>query len=125
MQRKRKIFKELTNKQKEQITVEFHLRTLSSMARKFNVSKTTIHLVVTDYFKKKRIDVTGLTVTEIMTKYNCTMSNALRLRMKFEQPMYGSVYFGQVKEAIYSNEDEMLIPSYSVKDLTGWEAEQL
>jgi hypothetical protein len=36
--------------------------------------------------------------------------------------MPGTLYFGQVKEAIYSNEDEMMIPSYSVKDLKGWEA---
>jgi hypothetical protein len=53
------------------------------------------------------------------------MGKAITLRMKFDKPLGGKVYFGQVKEAIYSNEDEMIIPSYSVKDLQGWEAEQL
>jgi hypothetical protein len=118
----RKTFKQLTDAEKEQITVEFHLKTLEAMSKKFNVSKSTIQQVVTNFFKDKRIDVTGLSVTEIMDKYKVTMGKAITLRMKFDKPLGGSVYFGQVKEAIYSNEDEMLIPSYSVKDLKGWEA---
>jgi mRNA deadenylase 3'-5' endonuclease subunit Ccr4 len=118
----RKTFRQLTDVEKEQITVEFHLKTLEAMSKKFNVSKSTIQQVVTNFFKDKRIDVTGLSVTEIMDKYNVTMGKAITLRMKFDKPLGGSVYFGQTKEAIYSNEDEMLVPSYSVKDLKGWEA---
>ena len=121
----RKTFRQLTDDEKEQITVEFHLKTLEAMSKKFNVSKSTIQQVVTNFFKDKRIDVTGLTVTEIMKKYKVTMGKAITLRMKFDCTMHGSVYFGQVKEAIYSNEDEMLIPSYSVKDLKGWEASMI
>ena len=121
----RKTFRQLTDAEKEQITVEFHLKTLEAMSNKFNVSKSTIQQVVTNFFKDKRIDVTGLSVTEIMDKYKVTMGKAITLRMKFDCTMHGTLYFGQVKEAIYSNEDEMLVPSYSVKDLTGWEAAQL
>jgi hypothetical protein len=115
----RKTFRQLTDAEKEQITVEFHLKTLEAMSKKFNVSKSTIQQVVTNFFKDKRIDVTGLSVTEIMDKYKVTMGKAITLRMKFDKSLGGSVYFGQVKEAIYSNEDEMLVPSYSVKDLKG------
>jgi hypothetical protein len=118
----RKTFKQLTDAEKEQITVEFHLKTLEAMSKKFNVSKSTIQQVVTNFFKDKRIDVTGLSVTQIMDKYKVTMGKAITLRMKFDKPLGGNLYFGQVKEAIYSNEDEMMIPSYSVKDLKGWEA---
>ena len=121
----RKTFKQLTDAEKEQITVEFHLKTLEAMSNKFNVSKSTIQQVVTNFFKDKRIDVTGLSVTQIMDKYKVTMGKAITLRMKFDCTMHGTLYLGQVKEAIYSNEDEILIPSYSVKDLQGWEAEQL
>jgi hypothetical protein len=121
----RKTFKQLTDAEKEQITVEFHLKTLEAMSNKFNVSKSTIQQVVTNFFKDKRIDVTGLSVTQIMDKYKVTMGKAITLRMKFDCTMHGTLYLGQVKEAIYSNEDEMLVPSYSVKDLQGWEAEQL
>jgi hypothetical protein len=115
----RKTFRQLTDAEKEQITVEFHLKTLEAMSKKFNVSKSTIQQVVTNFFKDKRIDVTGLSVTEIMDKYKVTMGKAITLRMKFDCTMHGTLYFGQVKEAIYSNEDEMLVPSYSVKDLQG------
>jgi hypothetical protein len=117
----RKTFRQLTDAEKEQITVEFHLKTLEAMSKKFNVSKSTIQQVVTNFFKDKRIDVTGLSVTQIMDKYKVTMGKAITLQMKFDKPLGGSVYFGQVKEAIYSNEDEMIIPSYSVKDLKGGE----
>ena len=115
----RKTFKQLTDAEKEQITVEFHLKTLEAMSKKFNVSKSTIQQVVTNFFKDKRIDVTGLSVTQIMDKYKVTMGKAITLRMKFDKPLGGNLYFGQVKEAIYSNEDEMMIPSYLVKDLKG------
>jgi hypothetical protein len=115
----RKTFRQLTDAEKEQITVEFHLKTLEAMSNKFNVSKSTIQQVVTNFFKDKRIDVTGLTVTQIMDKYKVTMGKAITLQMKFDKPLGGNLYFGQVKEAIYSNEDEMIIPSYSVKDLQG------
>jgi len=118
----RKTFRQLTDDEKEHITVEFHLKTLEAMSKKFNVSKSTIQQVVTNFFKDKRIDVTGLTVTQIMDKYKVTMGKAITLQMKFDKPLGGNLYFGQVKEAIYSNEDEMLVPSYSVKDLQGWEA---
>ena len=89
------------------------------MSDKFNVSKSTIQQVVTNFFKDKRIDVTGLSVTQIMDKYKVTMGKAITLQMKFDCTMHGTLYFGQVKEAIYSNEDEMIVPSYSVKDLRG------
>ena len=115
----RKTFRQLTDDDKLQISVQFHLQTLERMSDKFNVSKSTIQQVVTNFFKDKRIDVTGLTVTQIMDKYKVTMGKAITLRMKFDKPLGGNLYFGQVKEAIYSNEDEMLIPSYSVKDLKG------
>lgn len=115
----RKTFKQLTDAEKLQISVQFHLQTLERMSYKFNVSKSTIQQVVTNFFKDKRIDVTGLSVTEIMDKYKVTMGKAITLRMKFDCTMHGKVYFGQVKEAIYSNEDEMMIPNYSVKDLKG------
>jgi hypothetical protein len=115
----RKTFRQLTNEDKQQIAVQFHLQTLKRMSDKFNVSKSTIQQVVTNFFKDKRIDVTGLSVTQIMDKYKVTMGKAITLRMKFDKPLGGSVYFGQTKEAIYSNEDEMIIPSYSVKDLKG------
>jgi hypothetical protein len=121
----RKTFRQLTDEEKLQISVQFHLQTLERMSDKFNVSKSTIQQVVTNFFKDKRIDVTGLSVTEIMDKYKVTMGKAITLQMKFDCTMHGTLYFGQVKEAIYSNEDEMLVPSYSVKDLTGWEAAQL
>jgi hypothetical protein len=121
----RKTFKQLTDDEKQQIAVQFHLQTLERMSYKFNVSKSTIQQVVTNFFKDKRIDVTGLSVTEIMDKYKVTMGKAITLRMKFDCTMHGTLYFGQVKEAIYSNEDEMMIPSYSVKDLKGWEASMI
>jgi hypothetical protein len=121
----RKTFKQLTDDEKQQIAVQFHLQTLERMSYKFNVSKSTIQQVVTNFFKDKRIDVTGLSVTEIMDKYKVTMGKAITLRMKFDCTMPGTLYFGQVKEAIYSNEDEMMIPSYSVKDLKGWEASMI
>lgn len=121
----RKVFRQLTDEEKQQIAVQFHLQTLDRMSDKFNVSKSTIQQVVTNFFKDKRIDVTGLTVTQIMDKYKVTMGKAITLQMKFDKPLGGNLYFGQVKEAIYSNEDEMLIPSYSVKDLQGWEAAML
>jgi hypothetical protein len=115
----RKTFRQLTDEEKLQISVQFHLQTLKRMSDKFNVSKSTIQRVVTNFFKDKRIDVTGLTVTQIMDKYKVTMGKAITLQMKFDKPLGGNLYFGQVKEAIYSNEDEMMIPSYSVKDLKG------
>jgi hypothetical protein len=115
----RKTFRQLTDAEKQQIAVQFHLQTLDRMSVKFNVSKSTIQQVVTNFFKDKRIDVTGLSVTQIMDKYKVTMGKAITLQMKFDKPLGGKVYFGQVKEAIYSNEDEMIIPSYSVKDLKG------
>jgi hypothetical protein len=117
----RKTFRQLTDAEKEQIPVEFHLKTLEAKSKKFNVSKSTIQQVVTNFFKDKRIDVTGLSVTQIMDKYKVTMGKAITLQMKFDKPLGGNLYFGQVKEAIYSNEDEMIIPSYSVKDLKGGE----
>jgi hypothetical protein len=115
----RKTFKQLTDAEKLQISVQFHLQTLKRMSDKFNVSNSTIRLVVTNFFKDKRIDVTGLSVTQIMDKYKVTMGKAITLQMKFDKPLGGNLYFGQVKEAIYSNEDEMMIPIYSVKDLQG------
>jgi hypothetical protein len=115
----KKTFRQLTDAEKLQISVQFHLQTLERMSDKFNVSKSTIQQVVTNFFKDKRIDVTGLTVTQIMDKYKVTMGKAITLQMKFDKPLGGNLYFGQVKEAIYSNEDEMIIPSYSVKDLQG------
>ena len=118
----RKTFRQLTDAEKLQISVQFHLQTLERMSDKFNVSKSTIQQVVTNFFKDKRIDVTGLSVTQIMDKYKVTMGKAITLQMKFDKPLGGNLYFGQTKEAIYSNEDEMLVPSYSVKDLQGWEA---
>ena len=119
----RKSFKQLTNADKEQIAVQFHLQTLERLSYKFNVSKSTIDLVLTDFFNKKRIDVTGLSVTEIMTKYNVTMGKAITLQMKFDKPLGGSIYFGLVKEAIYSSEDEMLVPEYNFNRLS--ESEKL
>ena len=119
----RKSFKQLTNDEKEQIAVQFHLHTLERLSYKFNTSKSTIQLVVTEYFNKKRIDVTGLSVTEIMTKYKVTMGKAITLRMKFDKPLGGNLYFGQVKEAIYTNEQEMLIPEYNFNGLS--ESEKL
>ena len=119
----RKSFKQLTNADKEQIAVQFHLQTLERLSYKFNVSKSTIQLVLTDFFNKKRIDVTGLSVTEIMAKYKVTMGKAITLRMKFDKPLGGSLYFGQTKEAIYSSEDEMLIPEYNFNGLS--ESEKL
>ena len=119
----RKQFKQLTNDEKEQIAVQFHLHTLERLSYKFNTSKSTIQLVVTEYFNKKRIDVDGLSVTEIMTKYKVTMGKAITLRMKFDKPLGGNLYFGQVKEAIYSSEDEMLIPEYNFNGLS--ESEKL
>jgi hypothetical protein len=118
----RKTFRQLTDAEKLQISVQFHLQTLERMSDKFNVSKSTIQQVVTNFFKSKRIDVTGLSVTEIMDKYKVTMGKAITLRMKFDKPLAGSLYFGQVKEAIYSNESDCMHASYSVKDLKGWEA---
>ena len=114
----RKSFKQLTNDEKEQIAVQFHLQTLEAVAKKMNVSKSTIQLVVTEFFNKKRIDVTGLGVTEIMEKYGVTMGKAITLRMKFDKPLGGRLYFGQTKEAIYSSEDEMLIPQYNFEGLS-------
>ena len=114
----RKSFKQLTNDEKEQIAVQFHLHTLERLSYKFNTSKSTIQLVVTEYFNKKRIDVDGLSVTEIMTKYKVTMGKAITLRMKFDKPLAGSLYFGQVKEAIYTSEDEMLVPEYNFNGLS-------
>ena len=119
----RKSFKQLTNDEKEQIAVQFHLHTLERLSYKFNTSKSTIQLVVTEYFNKKRIDVDGLSVTEIMTKYKVTMGKAITLRMKFDKPLAGSLYFGQVKEAIYTNEQEMLVPEYNFNGLS--ESEKL
>jgi hypothetical protein len=119
----RKSFKQLTDADKQAIAVQFHLQTLERLSYKFNVSKSTIQLVLTDFFNKKRIDVTGLSVTEIMTKYNVTMGKAITLQMKFDKPLGGSIYFGLVKEAIYSNEQEMLIPEYNFNELS--ESEKL
>lgn len=119
----RKSFKQLTNADKEQIAVQFHLQTLERLSYKFNVSKSTIQLVLTEFFNKKRIDVTGLSVTEIMTKYNVTMGKAITLQMKFDKTLGGSLYFGQTKESIYSSEDEMLIPEYNFNGLS--ESEKL
>jgi len=114
----RKSFKQLTNADKEQIAVQFHLQTLERLSYKFNTSKRTIQLVVTEFFNKKRIDVTGLSVTEIMTKYNVTMGKAITLQMKFDKPLGGNLYFGTTKEAIYTNEQEMLIPEYNFNGLS-------
>lgn len=119
----RKSFKQLTNDEKEQIAVQFHLQTLEGLSKKMNVSKSTIQLVVTEFFNKKRIEVDGLSVTEIMTKYKVTMGKAITLRMKFDKPLGGSIYFGQVKEAIYPKEQDMLIPQYSFEGLS--ESEKL
>ena len=114
----RKTYKQLTDADKQAIAVQFHLHTLEAVAKKLNVSKSTIQLVVTEFFNKKRIDVTGLSVTEIMTKYNVTMGKAITLRMKFDKPLGGNLYFGQVKEAIYTSEQEMLIPEYNFNGLS-------
>jgi hypothetical protein len=114
----RKSFKQLTDADKQAIAVQFHLQTLERLSYKFNVSKSTIDLVLTDFFNKKRIDVTGLSVTEIMTKYNVTMGKAITLQMKFDKPLGGNLYFGLVKEAIYTSEDEMLIPEYNFNGLS-------
>lgn len=114
----RKIFRQLTNAEKEQIAVEFHLKTLEAMSKKFNVSKTTIHQVVTNFFKDKVIDVTGLSVTEIMDKYNVTMGKAVTLQLKFSRPLAGSLYFGMDKEAVYSSESDMIIPEYNFEGLS-------
>ena len=119
----RKSFKQLTDADKQQIAVQFHLQTLEAVAKKLNVSKSTIQLVVTEFFNKKRIDVTGLGVTEIMEKYGVTMGKAITLRMKFDKPLGGNLYFGLVKEAIYTSEDEMLIPEYNFNGLS--ESEKL
>ncbi len=119
----RKSFKQLTNDEKEQIAVQFHLQTLERLSYKFNTSKSTIQLVVTEFFNKKRIDVDGLSVTEIMTKYKVTMGKAITLRMKFDKPLGGSIYFGQVKEAVYPSEQDMLIPEYNFNGLS--ESEKL
>jgi len=119
----RKMFKQLTDADKQAIAVQFHLQTLERLSYKFNVSKSTIQLVVTEFFKSKRIDVTGLGVTEIMEKYGVTMGKAITLQMKFDKPLGGNLYFGLVKEAIYTSEDEMLIPEYNFNGLS--ESEKL
>jgi len=114
----RKMFKQLTDADKQAIAVQFHLHTLEAIGDKFNVSKSTIQLVVTEFFSKKRIDVTGLGVTEIMEKYGVTMGKAITLQMKFDKPLGGNLYFGLVKEAIYNTEQEMLIPEYNFNGLS-------
>jgi mRNA deadenylase 3'-5' endonuclease subunit Ccr4 len=114
----RKTYKQLTDADKQAIAVQFHLQTLEWLSKKLNVSKSTIQLVVTEFFKKKRIDVTGLGVVEIMEKYNVTMGKAITLQMKFDKPLGGSIYFGQTKEAIYSSEQDMIIPEYNFNGLS-------
>lgn len=114
----RKTYKQLTDADKQAIAVQFHLQTLERLSDKFNVSKSTIQLVVTEFFKSKRIDVDGLSVTEIMTKYKVTMGKAITLQMKFDKPLGGSIYFGLVKEAIYTSEDDMLVPEYNFNGLS-------
>ena len=119
----RKTYKQLTDADKQAIAVQFHLQTLEAVAKKLNVSKSTIQLVVIEFFNKKRIDVTGLSVTEIMEKYGVTMGKAITLRMKFDKPLGGNLYFGLVKEPIYNTEQEMLIPEYNFNGLS--ESEKL
>ncbi len=114
----RKSFKQLTDADKQQIAVQFHLHTLERLSYKFNVSKSTIQLVVTEFFNKKRIDVTGLSVTEIMTKYSVTMGKAITLRMKFDKPLGGNLYFGQVKEATYPTEADCTMKDYNFNGLS-------
>jgi len=116
---KRKKFRKLTDEEKERITVEFHLYSLRSLAFKYVVSTSTIQQIVSEFLQNKRIDIKGLTLNDIMDKYKVTITKAIQIRHQFDRTLPGRVYFGQVKEAIYSNEDEMMIPSYSVKDLKG------
>ncbi len=114
----RRIYRQLTNLEKDKIAVEFHLMTLDAIGVKYDVSKSTIHQVVTNYFKHRRIEIEGLTLTEIMDKYNVTVSRAIQLQMKFDRPLGGSVYFGKVKEAIYPTEQDMEMPEYSYEMLS-------
>jgi Mor family transcriptional regulator len=115
----RKTFRKLTDEEKEKIVIEFHLYSLRSLAFKYEVSTSMVQSIVTEFLQNKRIDVKGLCIYDIMKKYKVTVTKAIQIKNQFDRTLHGHVYFGQVKEAIYSNEDEMMIPSYSVKDLQG------
>ena len=54
-----------------------------------------------------------------MDKYQISNSKALILKRRYEiKELKGNVYFGKVKEAIYTNEQEMLIPEYNFNGLS-------
>jgi len=115
----RKKFRKLTDEEKEKIVIEFHLYSLRSLAFKYEVSTSMVQSIVTEFLQNKRIDIKGLTLNDIMKKYKVTVTKAIQIKNQFDRAIHGKVYFGQVKEAIYSNENEMMIPSYSVDELKG------
>jgi hypothetical protein len=127
----------LTINQKKEICDTFYYFTLLELAQKFNSSKSEISNVVTSYLirNKKTSNTTqfrieecvkaGYTINELMIKFRLKHKQARGFWLLYGTKNIISMYPSDPKEPYWINEDEMIIPSYSVKDLTGWEAAQL
>jgi hypothetical protein len=127
----------LTINQKKEICDTFYYFTLLELAQKFNSSKSEISNIVTSYLirNKKTSNTTqfrieecvkaGYTINELMIKFRLKHKQARGFWLLYGIKNIISMYPSNPKEPYWINEDEMILPSYSVKDLQGWEAAQL
>lgn len=63
-------------------------------------------------------ELKDMPINKIMMVYGITLIRAMQLHDRFASKLAGKIYFGQTKEAIYTSEDEMLIPEYNFNGLS-------
>jgi hypothetical protein len=63
-------------------------------------------------------ELKDMPINKIMMVYGITLIRAMQLHDRFAGKLAGKIYFGQVKQAIYSSEQEMLIPEYNFNGLS-------
>lgn len=63
-------------------------------------------------------ELKDMPINKIMMVYGITLIRAMQLHDRFASKLAGKIYFGQVKEAIYNTEQDMIIPDYNFNGLS-------
>jgi hypothetical protein len=110
----------MKDKEIDKIIAYYLTSTSEHTCKKMRVSRLHLNSMFSKWVEEKKyIPIQTLTISEIMDKYQISNSKALILKRRYEiKELKGNVYFGKVKEAIYSNEQEMLIPEYNFNGLS-------
>ena len=126
----------LTKGELEELRLTFYLHSEDELAKKFNVSKTSISVAISTFlrkhstmtdFKVQRIRESvkiGCRINDLMTLYNLKFQQAQNFWLAFNDRSMVQREVAE-KQPYWTSEDEMIIQKYSVDELEGWEAEIL